>query len=209
VTTLAMFDVDGTLTASNDVENRCWTQAAEQVCALTSINTDWSAYPHATDSGILNTLFREQHGRLPESFEVAAMQTRFLELLSTCTFAEVPGAREFLRRLRADGVPVAIASGGWRCSALLKLRGAGFDIGDLPAAFADDAESRAEILRVARRRAGGPFASVVYFGDGVWDARASREAGFRFVGIGSGAQAERLRSEGASLVIPNFLTEPV
>jgi phosphoglycolate phosphatase-like HAD superfamily hydrolase len=41
-------------------------------------------------------------------------------------------------------------------------------------------------------------------GDGVWDVRAARELGWRFIGIAAGEQAERLREAGAGLIVPNY-----
>jgi phosphoglycolate phosphatase-like HAD superfamily hydrolase len=46
---------------------------------------------------------------------------------------------------------------------------------------------------------------VVYVGDAVWDVKAARNLGYRFVGIGSGANAERLRREGARRVLADYL----
>ena len=41
-------------------------------------------------------------------------------------------------------------------------------------------------------------------GDGVWDAKAAQDLGWRFIGIGSGEQADRLRQAGAGMVIPDY-----
>ena len=46
--------------------------------------------------------------------------------------------------------------------------------------------------------------STVYVGDGVWDARACRNVGIPFVGIGTGIRATRLSAEGAVCVFPDF-----
>jgi phosphoglycolate phosphatase-like HAD superfamily hydrolase len=91
---LILFDVDGTLTRSCAVDERCFVQAVADVLHVGGICTDWATYRDATDVGIT---------------------------------------------------------------------------------------------------------SVVYVGDGVWDARAARRLGYAFVGIGDGA--ERLREEGASMVV--------
>ena len=87
-------------------------------------------------------------------------------------------------RHRAD-CRVAIATGGWRETALLKLEAAGFDLDGIALATSSDAHPRVEIMRIAavvpwglqpRRR--------TYFGDGPWDQRACRELGWDFVAIG-------------------------
>jgi phosphoglycolate phosphatase-like HAD superfamily hydrolase len=77
-----------------------------------------------------------------------------------------------------------------------------------PAASADDALDRESIMRLSIQRAaasyGESFARVVYVGDGVWDARACRALGIPFIGIGSGARAARLASEGAIRVFQDL-----
>jgi hypothetical protein len=38
----------------------------------------------------------------------------------------------------------------------------------------------------------------------VWDVRASRSLGYGFIGVGSGAAADKLHAEGAVHVLPDF-----
>ena len=40
--------------------------------------------------------------------------------------------------------------------------------------------------------------------DGLWDARAAASLGWRFVGVGEGERAERLRAEGAVAVVSGY-----
>jgi phosphoglycolate phosphatase-like HAD superfamily hydrolase len=102
-----------------------------------------------------------------------------------------------------------LGSGGWKLSALFKLQCIGIEADHIPAAFADDALSREEIVNTAIRRAitmkaGTGFQSVTYVGDGLWDAKTCRNLGIPFVGIACGPKAERLRDEGASSVLADF-----
>ena len=46
--------------------------------------------------------------------------------------------------------------------------------------------------------------SIVYVGDGIWDARACRQLQLPFVGVGAGAHAKKLREEGARAVFPDY-----
>jgi phosphoglycolate phosphatase-like HAD superfamily hydrolase len=50
------------------------------------------------------------------------------------------------------------------------------------------------------------FDSVTYIGDEVWDVVASRNLGYKFIGIGSGDKAEKLRKEGAVQIV-NDMTD--
>ena len=61
-----------------------------------------------------------------------------------------------------------------------------------------------EILGLAAGRAAARHARVGSVGDGVWDVQAARQLGWPFLGIGSGARAEKLRAAGATLVLPDL-----
>ena len=91
----------------------------------------------------------------------------------------------------------------------MKLAAAGVPFEGVPAAHADDAHPREDIIRTAATRALGTsdsnFERAVYVGDGVWDVRAAAELGIGFVGIGESEAAERLRSAGSNVVFPNYL----
>ncbi len=48
---LVMFDIDGTLTETMKVDEECYVRSLAEVCGFTDVETDWSSYTHATDSG--------------------------------------------------------------------------------------------------------------------------------------------------------------
>jgi hypothetical protein len=97
---LIMFDIDGTLTRTDATDGDCFVQALRDVFCFTGISDDWSIYPHCTDSGILDALFRERQGRPPNVVEVAEFQNHFVALLSTESaarpFGQIEGAHEML-----------------------------------------------------------------------------------------------------------------
>jgi phosphoglycolate phosphatase-like HAD superfamily hydrolase len=210
-----MFDIDGTLTQSNQADDDCFVQALADVFDFRDIDADWSNYPHCTDAGILATIFERRLRRAPTPSEIVAMQARFLELLTAASAArpypEVAGAGAFVQSLLGDPHrPVALASGAWEASARLKLTVAGLELGRLPGAFAEDGPSRESIMRAsydrASRRAGCPsFDSVVYIGDGVWDVRAATNLGWPCLAVAADpSKAARLRSAGAAAVFTDF-----
>ena len=55
---LLVFHVDGTLTATNEVDTCCFTRAFLEVFCV-ELNTSWHIYPHRTDSGIIRHSFSE------------------------------------------------------------------------------------------------------------------------------------------------------
>lgn len=212
---LIVFDIDGTLTHTNEVDEECYVRAFEEEHGFTGIDTDWSLYPSCTDAAIALELFARHRGGEPAAGEMDRVRRRFFGLLEAALaraphqFAEIPGAAEALRRLRrAPGFRVALATGGWDASARLKLRAAGLDIDGLPLATSDDSPLREEIVRRAIALAeaeAGPFESIVSIGDGLWDLQVARALGLGFLGVASGERAERLRRAGAGLVIESFL----
>ena len=215
---LAVFDVDGTLTQTSEVDGECFERALREVLGLDGFPTDWSLYEHATDSGIAEEACRRCRGRWLAPEEAARMQRRFLELLAEekertpAAFAATPGAAEALCRLAAEpGWRVAVATGCWRESALLKLTAGlpgALDWEAVPLASADDCVPRTEIVETALARARAVYGDIgraVYLGDALWDVRACAALGLPFVGVGRGERAERLRGSGATHVLPDFL----
>jgi beta-phosphoglucomutase-like phosphatase (HAD superfamily) len=213
---LAIFDIDGTLTESVAVDEVCFVQAFRDVLGIERINTNWLDYHFQTDSGLTLEICRTHLGRDPGGAEIRRLQARFAQLLCAAVegagqpIREIPGAAALLHALRAHRRwLVAIATGGWGVSARFKLASAGLPADAFPWASADDALDRVDILRTAIRRAGehyrqDGFEKVVYVGDSVWDVRAAKALGIGFLGLASGDKAVRLVEEGASFVVPDF-----
>ena len=212
---LIMFDVDGTLTESFDLDSATYLDALREVFGFHDVSDDWAVYRHVTDAGILAEVFETRRGRPPTPDETDAMRGRFAELLAARVetaggIRPVPGAAELLSRLHGspERYAVAYASGGWKTTAQFKLRSAGLPVDDVPGAFSDDGASREEICRAAQRRTeagwGRAVAAVVSGGVGVCAGRPPRRLGYGFIGIGRGAGAAKLRSEGAVEVLGDF-----
>ena len=213
---LAIFDIDGTLTNTNSVDDGCFIRALSEAHGLTGISTDWASYPHTTDSGITAKNFQERFGREPEDSELDKLRSCFVKMLNeqyesnSSGFAEIAGASVALSALmREADWAIAIATGSWRESALLKLRAAKIDFDGIPAAFAEDGLSREEILQSAVSHALeqhqlSSFGKIVSIGDGVWDVRTACRLNFAFLGVGGGDRAAILGRSGAKHVIEDF-----
>jgi phosphoglycolate phosphatase-like HAD superfamily hydrolase len=110
--------------------------------------------------------------------------------------------------MRSDGWDIALATGGWRPSARLKLKASGLDVPDMVLTCANDAVTREEIVRLARERAaairGDSYDRVVSIGDGVWDVRTAANLELPFIGIATGEREAKLRAAGASVVLSDF-----
>jgi phosphoglycolate phosphatase-like HAD superfamily hydrolase len=216
VANLVLFDIDGTLTDTNRVDNDCYIQAVREVLDGVEIESDWTRYPNVTDQGILVTLFERFKGRSPSSQESKRARSRFVELMREAQLRDsalirpMAGANEMLCHLTARrDYCVALATGAWKESADLKLALAGLSRFSLEVTSSSDALSRESILSIAIERERlrsciDRFASIVYVGDGCWDARAAKRLGLGFVGIASDDKASRLLAEGAECVIPDY-----
>ena len=213
--TLVVFDLDGTIADTAAVDEECFVRAAAATLDLRGMSSDWTAYEHCTDAGILAQACAARHGRPPTPAQLAGFVERFaLELQSEYEarpdrFRPVAGADRLLRFLHgSDDHGVAVATGGWGRTARLKLEYAGIPVGGLAFASCDDSHTREEIVQAAIRRAigsgGRSFGSVVSVGDGVWDVRTAARLGLPFIGRAKKGDADRLRAAGATIIVPGF-----
>src|SRR5262245_60512824 len=211
---LIVFDLDGTLTGTNEVDTDCFVQALGEALGIEDVNTNWEQYEHATDLGCLQEAFVKTFNRPITVEETDRFINCFLELLRNhraeraVAFAEVPGAAAVLRRLKADSQwAIALATGCWEPSARFKIATAGIPLGNVAAAFANDGPSRETIVRAAIERAGNQFDRIVSVGDAVWDVRTASRLGLPFVGIGAGSRAQKLHGAGATHTVEDFLDQ--
>ena len=183
-----MFDIDGTIIESYDLDSECFTEAIKEVTGY-EIDTNWSRYKHVTDTGILNQFFKETK---IENTEIAheSIKSVFLSKIQTRIakkpISEIAGASAFISSLKElENVAISFATGGWYESAILKLESAGIDISNIPIASANDHHSRIEIMKISEKRAVKETRlSFTYFGDGSWDLKACKELGVNFVLVG-------------------------
>lgn len=188
-----IFDLDGTLLQSMAIDCEIFDRSIEAVLGPVRFRNAYSEYRNVTDRGIVEELMTD-NGRSPDPEVVGSVRNEFVRGLSnhiesSGPFAEVHGASEFLNRLHTEAdTRVAIATGCWRKSALLKLKSTGIAIENVPIATCDDSPSRTEIMRIALARIGEPVDSVTYFGDAEWDVEACQALEWSFVAVGSDLQ---------------------
>lgn len=186
-----LFDIDGTLIESMAIDTELYFASIREILGPVRVRDALSDYDHVTDSGILVQIL-EDNGRPFDAAVAESIQAAFVDKIdrhirTAGPFPAIDGAVEFVEKVRmSDDRRVAIATGGWRKSALLKLESAGFDIDGIPLVASDDAASRIEIMRTALARLRGDFESITYFGDAEWDRRACRDLGWEFVAVGAG-----------------------
>jgi phosphoglycolate phosphatase-like HAD superfamily hydrolase len=213
---LAIFDVDGTLTNTNDVDAMCYVRAVADEFGFDLTGLDWADYTFVTDIGITNQMFQQRLGRLPGTDEIARLQGRLVKLLEEAygtspeAFAPIAGARETLAWLpQRENWTVGIATGCWQASASMKLRAAQIPTAGLAAAFCEDGHSREEVVRAAIERSQAAagvqrFERIVSIGDGVWDIATAARLQLAFVGVRHDGRFDNLRRHGATHVVRDF-----
>jgi phosphoglycolate phosphatase-like HAD superfamily hydrolase len=210
---LFIFDIDGTLIDSTEVDNACYIQAFEEITGVRIEDTDWSRFSHVTDPGLFRELYQLHQSREASIAEHQKFKARFIALIEQVAdngvaFRAVPGAVPFVEEYcKRAGIAVAFATGGYGETARIKLRAAGFSA-DIPMAHADPHVSRGtivyEAVALATRQYSEHPEQVTCFGDGVWDMEVARQMGYRFVGVDVDSSG-KLQARGCHWVIRDFL----
>jgi len=211
---LAIFDIDGTLTDTNAIDDACYRSAVAAAIGVPEAEIDWSGTAHFTDRAIFDWLFDVRGRPAPSEADIAIARNRLTELLTAAMaaspreFLPITGAPTVFSHLAKHGWLTSIATGCWGPSARLKLQAAGIDVPDALVACSDDAASRSDIVELSRDRAsafyGCEFSRIVSIGDGTWDVQTAALLRLPFVGVGRGERAARLRRAGAAVVIDDY-----
>jgi phosphoglycolate phosphatase-like HAD superfamily hydrolase len=195
---LAIFDVDGTICDTQEVEGYCYAEAIGHIIGKSLSTLDWSAYPEPTSTAIVRDLLAGDPEAERKEEEIKHEFVRLLERERPKypgDFAPIPGAIEFITRIKAENIcDVAIATGCFDSSARFKLECCGIILDEFPYATSSDTSRRREIIPLAASRAGFDMNSVIYFGDALWDVHVSGILGVPMIGIGR--RYMQLRSQG-------------
>ncbi len=195
-----LFDLDGTLIDSVYQHVLAWREALEDTGMELSV---WRIHRRIGMSGglFVNALAREVGGDLSgvdperlqrlhgEAFKRMASQVRPL-----------PGARELLAALAAEGVPHAIATSGRLETARfgLDMLGVGPDFPVITRDMVRYAKPDPDLFLAAADRLGVPIQNCVVVGDSIWDLLAAQRARTLGVGVLSGGYGqEELERAGA------------
>ncbi len=205
---LIIFDVDGTLVGGEPHDWASFDKAIETVVGFAPTQDFFDSLPEITAQSIAEAAIRAAN-RQPSADLVERIRDEYLRRLrqvhtaDPLAFPARSGVMGLLACLSASpGVGVAIATGDWKQTAAFKLAAAGIDVSRFPMATCSDDPHRSNIIRLAAARAGRSLADVIYVGDGVWDFKACRDLGVRFVGTGT--RPHLLKAAGALQIIEAF-----
>lgn len=210
---LIIFDIDGTLTNTKKVDDKCFKSAFKEIFGIDIESQHWEDLINVTDWGITEEILLRERNRLPTPNEYEALTASFIDKLNeefardATQFNAVRGANQFLYYLKQHGYSISIATGGWRSSAELKLKVSGLNVEEIPCANSSDYKSREEIIhhsiRLSEIKYGRKFKKAVYFGDGTWDYTISKKLGLNFIGLDVN-QDNKLRKLGVKHVFEDY-----
>ncbi len=194
---LVLFDVDGTLFLTHDpLLGRALRETLSERFGVELPEDALERVDHEgqTSLRIARLVLRDAGIDEPELGRwCEELAHRYLELLGnaeTNGWRAAPGAEEALARLQQAGHRLALLTGNPEPVARARLERLGlarfFPEGQ--GAFGCEAESRAELIALARARAGDwPADRTVEVGDTAVDVSSAREAGIRSLRVGPGS----------------------
>jgi HAD superfamily hydrolase (TIGR01509 family) len=195
-----LFDLDGTLIDSVYQHVIAWRAALSAIGVDLSV---WRIHRRIGMSGglFVHALLRETGVSLSDA-DIAELQqahaAEYLKQASSVT--ALPGARELLAALTAEGVQWAIATSGYAATArpALELLGLTADTPMVTRDLVRHAKPDPDLFLAAASLLGVDPRHAMVVGDSVWDLLAARRAGALGIGVQSGGYGrEELERAGA------------
>jgi HAD superfamily hydrolase (TIGR01509 family) len=182
-----IFDIDGTLVASNDAHARSWVMTLSETGYDVSFDVIWPMIGMGGDKLLPSAIGVEvesEEGKRLTARRWEIFQDRFLPGLRP-----TPGARNLVKRIAADGLQTIVATSakGRELKALLDAA----DVADLmdattSASDANDSKPDPDIVQAAVRKSGLDPDELIMLGDTPYDVEAAIGAHVNLVGVLSG-----------------------
>jgi phosphoglycolate phosphatase len=212
---LWLFDIDGTLVAQSADQLDAWCAAFREAFGLEVAAAGVAPHLGQTFAEIVRRVLGPL-GRTPAAAEIRralSAYTRYVsEALALRPARLLPGAREVLEALRAQGRRVGVVSGNFPEEGEPKLASASLRgildpvvYSNLDTPGREDLVRRALVLAQASGFPGG-FEDTAVVGDSVHDIRSARATGARAVAVSTGVTPrDVLAAAGPDLVVPDLL----
>lgn len=193
---LLLFDIDGTILATNGAGSRAVQRAFESVHGV-EVEIQAIDFAGKTDPLILKEIYRNELGREHTEDEAREVYKHYvLYLKEEITTAEVevmPGVRNLLNILsKRDDLALGVATGNIEEGAHIKLSKVSLATHFSFGGYGSDSEIRESLIRRAMERArvhvnnGGGFEETYVIGDTPFDIIHGRAAGARTVAVATG-----------------------
>lgn len=194
---LYIFDIDGTITNTVDIDDFCFQKTFEELYKINIDEINWDLLKQeasGTDSGLFSSIYRQIFNNDISVNELRKTKIHFLKMLDNYlkkmeeSKIEIPGATHLLNELLERKYAVSIATGCWYESAIFKLQLIDFDMNKVPLSHSDISNERSEILLNAIEKSKvlykkTSFNQITYIGDGFWDYLSCKKIGIDFIGL--------------------------
>lgn len=182
-----IFDVDGTLVASNDAHARSWVEALSEAGYEVPLDVIWPMIGMGGDKLMPAAAGIESDS--PEGKNLARRRWEIFERRYLPRLEPTPGARALVKRLVDDGLMVVVASSanGNELGALLEAAGVA-DLVDkvTSSSDAEDSKPDPDIVLAAVRKSGLEPDELIMVGDTPYDIQAATGAGLPLVAVLTG-----------------------
>lgn len=200
MTTLVLFDVDGTLILTGGAGIRAFQRTFRELFGIEAV-TDGIRFHGRTDPDIIEDLFTAGLGRLPTPAEIQAICNRYLpylheEVCHSPGYRIMPGLPDLLEMLA--GRPefrLGLATGNLERGARIKLSRADLNRYFSFGGFGSDARDRTALIQKAIERGTSVLGQsneairVVVIGDTDLDITCGRKAGATTVAVATGSDS--------------------
>ncbi|WP_273565462.1 HAD family hydrolase [Maribacter halichondriae] len=206
-----IFDIDGTLTNTTKVDDKCFINAFKIVFGIDISYQNWSELTNVTDWGITEEIIIKNWNRIPTEIEYEKMISEFVAQLHSESkvnekqFQEIEGALNFITFLsKKSNISIGIATGGWEQSANLKLKSIGIDAAEFAVGNSNHFKTREGILSKVIQELSdnrkNKIDRIIYFGDGTWDFLTCKKLNIEFIGIDN-SKNNKLKKLGQKLYL--------
>lgn len=212
---LVLFDIDGTLIRRAGPHHK--EALVKAIRRRTGRETSLEGFPTQgmLDRDLIRAMLRSV-GASRREIELALPEIVVLaQRIYTRTCPDLqrtvcPGARRLLLRLKKAGIPTGLVTGNLTAIGRMKMKRAGllsyFQVG----AFAEMAQTRAGLVKLAIREALATAlihrnAQIALIGDHMNDVSAAKMNGIRSIAVGTGvATQEQLAALGPDVIVPDL-----
>ena len=188
-----LFDLDGTLVDSVYQHVLAWHEALDEAGIELSV---WRIHRKIGMSGGLFTdqLLRETDLTITPDL-IARLRERHAIAYKRLapSIRPLPGAKELLATLTAEGIPWAIATSGRMETAAHNIASLGVDTSKIPVVTRDQvkyAKPDPDLFLAAAERLGAPIENAIVVGDSIWDMLTARRCRALGVGLLSGGYGQ-------------------
>jgi len=212
---LIVFDIDGTLLNSTDLDDLCYQRALKDTYGISIDEFNWENFKDVTDEGVTEDILETHLGRPPLKNEVKRVEDRMVELVeekrksSPELFTPAKNIESVLTELiQQNEIAFCLATGAWHGSAMAKLSIMNVDLSESAFQSATGYRRRADIVNRSIEKAkliygAQSFNKVCALGDGEWDMLTAKELDINFIGVDL-KNTGRLKELGAELVINGY-----